>query len=250
MPIRLLVVDDHTLFRRGLTALLARDERVTVVAEAADAGEALRHVAQHQPDVVLLDNHLPGVHGIDALPQLLAAQPAPKVLMLTVSEDANDLARALSAGASGYLLKTAEGNELVDAIERVHRGESAVSPEMTGKLVAAYRQALASATESPAAGGNRAPPVASSPSGRSEPAHAPAPQAASAPSPGPLSRLSPRERDILREIARGASNKEIARKLDIAETTVKIHVQHILRKLNLTSRVQAAVMASSDLDQA
>ncbi len=235
MPIRLLVVDDHTLFRRGLTALLARDERVTVVAEAADAGEALRHVAQHQPDVVLLDNHLPGVHGIDALPQLLAAQPAPKVLMLTVSEDANDLARALSAGASGYLLKTAEGNELVDAIERVHRGESVVSPEMTGKLVAAYRQALATATE--------APPASSA-------APAPAAQAAPAPAAGPLSRLSPRERDILREIARGASNKEIARTLDIAETTVKIHVQHILRKLNLTSRVQAAVMASSDLDQA
>ncbi len=235
MPIRLLVVDDHTLFRRGLTALLARDERVTVVAEAADAGEALRHVAQYQPDVVLLDNHLPGVPGIDALPQLLAAQPAPKVLMLTVSEDANDLARALSAGASGYLLKTAEGNELVDAIERVHRGESVVSPEMTGKLVAAYRQALATATEA-------SPPSSAAP--------APAAQAAPAPAAGPLSRLSPRERDILREIARGASNKEIARTLDIAETTVKIHVQHILRKLNLTSRVQAAVMASSDLDQA
>ena len=226
MPIRLLVVDDHTLFRRGLTALLARDERVTVVAEAADAGEALRHVAQYQPDVVLLDNHLPGVHGIDALPQLLAAQPAPKVLMLTVSEDANDLARALSAGASGYLLKTAEGNELVDAIERVQRGESVVSPEMTGKLVAAYRQALATATEA-------SPPSSAAPG--------PAAQAAPAPAAGPLSRLSPRERDILREIARGASNKEIARTLDIAETTVKIHVQHILRKLNLSSRVEAAV---------
>lgn len=249
MPIRLLVVDDHTLFRRGLTALLARDERVTVVAEAADAGEALRHVAQHQPDVVLLDNHLPGVHGIDALPQLLAEQPAPKVLMLTVSEDANDLARALAGGASGYLLKTAEGSELVDAIERVHRGESVVSPEMTGKLVVAYRQALASATEAPSASDMAASPMAGSLAQPTEPAGAGSPQTPSAQAAGPLSRLSPRERDILREIARGASNKEIARKLDIAETTVKIHVQHILRKLNLTSRVQAAVMASSDLDQ-
>ncbi len=249
MPIRLLVVDDHTLFRRGLTALLARDERVTVVAEAADAGEALRHVAQHQPDVVLLDNHLPGVHGIDALPQLLAAQPAPKVLMLTVSEDANDLARALAGGASGYLLKTAEGNELVDAIERVHRGESVVSPEMTGKLVAAYRQALASATEASSTSGMPLAPEAISPTQQGEPAGKPAAQSSPAQAVGPLSRLSPRERDILREIARGASNKEIARTLDIAETTVKIHVQHILRKLNLTSRVQAAVMASSDLDQ-
>lgn len=250
MPIRLLVVDDHTLFRRGLTALLARDERVTVVAEAADAGEALRHVAQHQPDVVLLDNHLPGVHGIDALPQLLAVQPAPKVLMLTVSEDANDLARALSGGASGYLLKTAEGHELVEAIERVHRGESAVSPEMTGKLVAAYRQALASAPDSSSAGLAPEPTAASTLGHASDAPLAPALVTAACQPPNPLSRLSPRERDILREIARGASNKEIARALDIAETTVKIHVQHILRKLNLTSRVQAAVMASSDLDQA
>lgn len=242
MPIRLLVVDDHTLFRRGLMALLARDERVTVVAEAADAGEALRHAAQHQPDVVLLDNHLPGVHGIDALPQLLALQPAPKVLMLTVSEDADDLARALSHGASGYLLKTVEGQDLIDAIEAVHRGESAVSPEMTSKLVAAYRHALAGAPASPPA-----PPSsqASAPAAGAQPP-AQANELPEQAQPHPLARLSPRERDILREIARGASNKEIARALDIAETTVKIHVQHILRKLNLTSRVQAAVLASGD----
>nr|WP_315195337.1 response regulator [uncultured Aquabacterium sp.] len=240
MPIRLLVVDDHTLFRRGLMALLARDERVTVVAEAADAGEALRHAAQHQPDVVLLDHHLPGVHGIDALPQLLALQPAPKVLMLTVSEDADDLALALSRGASGYLLKTVEGQDLMDAIEAVHRGESAVSPEMTSKLVAAYRHAVGGAAVG-------APPVPVEPEPVAAPATAPAPATQAAPAtPHPLSRLSPRERDILREIARGASNKEIARTLDIAETTVKIHVQHILRKLNLSSRVQAAVMASGD----
>ncbi len=242
MPIRLLVVDDHTLFRRGLMALLARDERVTVVAEAADAGEALRHAAQHQPDVVLLDNHLPGVHGIDALPQLLALQPVPKVLMLTVSEDADDLALALSRGASGYLLKTVEGQDLIDAIEAVHRGESAVSPEMTSKLVAAYRHAVGGAPVG-------APPLPVEPelATSATPATPAAPTASAAPAtPHPLSRLSPRERDILREIARGASNKEIARTLDIAETTVKIHVQHILRKLNLSSRVQAAVLASGD----
>ena len=234
MPIRLLVVDDHTLFRRGLMALLARDERVTVVAEAADAGEALRHAAQHQPDVVLLDNHLPGVHGIDALPQLLALQPAPKVLMLTVSEDADDLALALSRGASGYMLKTVEGQDLIDAIGAVHRGESAVSPEMTSKLVAAYRHALGGA------------PVGASPLSLPAEPEAAAPAATQAGTAHPLSRLSPRERDILREIARGASNKEIARTLNIAETTVKIHVQHILRKLNLSSRVQAAVRAPGD----
>lgn len=236
MPIRLLVVDDHTLFRRGLIALLGQFSELQVVAEAGDAGEALRHIQAHQPDVVLLDNHLPGVHGIDALPQLLAHQPAPRVLMLTVSEDADDLATALSRGASGYLLKTVEGDDLVDAIRRVHRGESAVSPEMTGKLVAAYRQAVQQAP----GGSAEAPPPAATPTATDRATDA---------APHPLAKLSPRERDILREIARGASNKEIGRKLDIAETTVKIHVQHILRKLNLTSRVQAAVLASSDPDQ-
>ena len=246
-PIRLLVVDDHALFRRGLTALLARDSRVQVVAEAGDAGEALRHAASVQPDIVLLDNHLPGVHGIDALPQLLALQPAPKVVMLTVSEDADDLALALSRGASGYILKSAEADELLDGLVRVQRGESVVSPEMTSKLVAAYRQAVASEpAPAPSVAMPASPmPVAASvpPSPQTDPSAA-VDAAASA-----LSRLSPRERDILREIARGASNKEIARTLDIAETTVKIHVQHILRKLNLSSRVQAAVLASSDPGQ-
>ena len=92
LPVRVMVVDDHTLFRRGLIALLSRDRRLSVVADAADAGEALRHAKSIQPDVMLLDNHLPGVHGIDALPQLLEACPSMKVVMLTVSEDANDLA--------------------------------------------------------------------------------------------------------------------------------------------------------------
>ena len=119
----------------------------------------------------------------------------------------------------------------IDAIEAVHRGESAVSPEMTSKLVAAYRHAVAGAPASPPA-----PPSSQAPAQLIDP-----PEQAQ---PHPLARLSPRERDILREIARGASNKEIARTLDIAETTVKIHVQHILRKLGLTSRVQAAVYAS------
>jgi two-component system nitrate/nitrite response regulator NarL len=213
-PIRLLVVDDHTLFRRGLIALLAQSPAVRVVGEAADAGEAQRRAAELQPDVVLLDNHLPGVRGVDALPGLREAVPGARVLMLTVSEDEQDLADALRAGAHGYLLKTIDGDALVRTIERCMRGESVISPELTGKLVTAFRAA------------NEAP---------REPA-APA---------DPLATLSPREREILRHIARGASNKEIARALAIAETTVKIHVQHILRKLNLSSRVQAAVAAAA-----
>ena len=216
-PIRILVVDDHTLFRRGLTALLARDPQLEVVGDAADAGEALRRAAELAPDLILLDNHLPGVNGVDALPGLLEAVPGVRILMLTVSEDEHDLAAALRGGASGYLLKTIEGDALVAALVRAMRGESVVAPEMTGKLVAAYRGA---------AGG------------------AGAAMAAAAPAASPIEALSPREQEILRGIARGASNKEIGRSLGIAETTVKIHVQHVLRKLDVASRVQAAVIAS------
>jgi two-component system, NarL family, nitrate/nitrite response regulator NarL len=212
--IRILVVDDHTLFRRGLTALLSRDAQFQVVGDAADAGEAQRRAQALQPDLILLDNHLPGVNGVDALPALREAAPAARVLMLTVSEDEDDLAAALRGGACGYLLKTIEGDALATAIRRAMRGESVVAEEMTGKLVSAFQASSAPAPLAPA------------------------------PAEAPGSSLSPRELEILRLIARGASNKEIGRELGIAETTVKIHVQHLLRKLKLSSRVQAAVFAS------
>lgn len=218
-PVRLLVVDDHTLFRRGLIALLAQDARFSVVGEAGDAGEAQRRAAQLQPDVILLDIHLPGVRGIEALAALKEAAPNARVLMLTVSEDEEDLAAALRAGASGYLLKTVDHQVLAQAIERTMRGESVVSAEMTGKLVAAFQSAHADDSRKPA-----------------QPAD-------------PYDSLSPREQQILAHIAQGGSNKEIARALGIAETTVKIHVQHILRKLDLNSRVQAAVFATERLNR-
>ncbi len=221
-PIGILVVDDHSLFRRGLTALLSRDARFQVVGDAGDAGEALRRARELQPDVILLDNHLPGVNGVDALPALREAAPRARVLMLTVSEDENDLGAALRNGASGYLLKTIEGDELSDAMLRAVAGESVIAREMTGKLVAAYRGAAAGQTPARyAAAGMPDVPA------------------------DPLATLSPREREILRGVAAGASNKEIARQLLIAETTVKIHVQHILRKLGVASRVQAAVTATA-----
>ncbi len=219
MPIRLLVVDDHTLFRRGLIALLGQYPQVQVVGEAADAGEAKRAAAALQPDLVLLDNHLPGVRGIDVLQELKATAPATRVLMLTVSEDEDDLSTALRNGAQGYVLKTIDGAALLDAIDRCSRGDTVVSPELTGKLVTAL------------CGAGQGRGASNPPAG--EPPERPA--------------LSPREREIVRHIARGASNKEIARALEIAETTVKIHVQHILRKLGLSSRVQAAVYATEHL---
>lgn len=215
-PIRLLVVDDHTLFRRGLIALLATEPDLVVAGEAADAGEALRRARELGPDVILLDNHLPGVTGIAALAGLREAAPTAKVLMLTVSEDEADLTAALRAGAQGYVLKTIDGERLAQAIRGTMRGESVVSPEMTGKLVQALRVAAPGEARGAAPRGSRLPDDL-------------------------LASLSPRERQILEHIARGASNKTIARALDIAETTVKVHVQHILRKLGLSSRVQAAV---------
>ena len=217
--IRILVVDDHTLFRRGLTALLQRDQQFEVVGDAADASQAQRRAAELKPDLILLDNHLPGVNGVDALPALLEAVPGVRVLMLTVSEDERDLSAALRGGACGYLLKTVEGDALSEAIRRVMRGEKVVAEEMTGKLVAAYRDAAFAQLQ-------------------------PAPLPAPAPAASRLDVLSQRELDILRGIARGQGNKEIARTLGIAETTVKIHVHHILRKLGVSSRVHAAVIAS------
>ena len=202
--IRIVVIDDHTLFRRGITALLSRVPGFAVVGEAADGFDGIRAVAQHRPDVVLLDLHMPGISGIDAMKAILNEAPGTHIVMLTVSEEADDLMLALRAGALGYLLKNIESDFLVDSVRRAADGESVMSPEMTARLMREVRT-----------GGTAAAPPA----------------------------LSPREREILAHLARGASNKEIARDLDVAESTVKIHVQHILRKLDLTSRVQAAVWA-------
>ena len=219
--IRLMVVDDHSLSGRGLVALLSQDGRFEVVAQAADMGEALRYAGSQAPQLILLDNHLPGVRGVDGIAALKEAFTGVRILMLTVSEDEQDLAAAMQAGADGYLLKTVESEHLCDALLKVMAGESVISPEMMTKFVAAFRAKPASA---PAV-----PTLAVGP----------------APADGGLECLSAREREILACIARGDSNKLIARALDIAETTVKVHVQHILRKLQLSSRVQAAVYATA-----
>jgi two-component system nitrate/nitrite response regulator NarL len=203
--LRILLIDDHALFRRGVRTLLSQEPGLEVVGEAGDAQEGAKLAAAHAPDVVLLDLHMPGVSGPDAIAALKEAAPAARVVMLTVSEDAEDLVACLRAGAAGYLIKNIEGAELVDALHRAARGEAAVSAPLTDKLVRAVA----------------APPAEAA----------------------PKTVLSPREQDILKLIAAGSSNKEVARALGVAESTVKIHVQHILRKLGLSSRVQAAVYA-------
>jgi two-component system, NarL family, nitrate/nitrite response regulator NarL len=205
--LRVLLVDDHQLFRSGVRALLARQPDIEVVGEAADGLDGVQQARQLRPDIVLLDLHMPGVGGREAVRTLSEDLPDTRVLMLTVSEDADDLLDTLNAGAAGYLLKNIDTEYFVEAIRRAAAGDSVVSPEMTGKLVAGLKRAGA------------APP---------------APE---------KDLLSPREREVLAALARGASNKDLARQFDLAESTVKIHVQNILRKLKLNSRVQAAVYA-------
>jgi two-component system nitrate/nitrite response regulator NarL len=221
-PIQLLVVDDHPLFRRGLIALLSQDDRFEIVGEAGDVGEALRVLAKTQPDLLLLDNHLPGVKGVDAIASLKSDRPNLRILMLTVSEDEEDLSKALQSGADGYLLKTSESDQLCDALVKVHEGHSVISPLMLNKLVSTMRHPANPTAD--AVGVMSLSKVAAIQS---------------------LDKLSPREKDIFLLIAKSLSNKQIARDLDIAETTVKIHIQHIFKKLDLTSRVQIAVFAAT-----
>lgn len=204
--LRVLLIDDHQLFRSGVKALLARQADIEVVGEAADGLDGVHQARQLRPDVILLDLHMPGVSGREAVKTLSDELPGTRVLMLTVSEDAEDLLDTLHAGAAGYLLKNIDAEYFVDAIRRAAAGDAVVSPEMTGKLVAGLKR--------PAA-----PPVPEK------------------------EQLSAREREILTALARGASNKELAREFGIAESTAKIHVQNILRKLKLHSRVQAAIYA-------
>ena len=208
--IRVLLVDDHTLFRSGIRSLLQRHEEFEIVDEAADGLEGIKRARSHQPDVALLDLNMPGVSGLEAAKVIAEEMPAVRVLMLTVSEDAEDLMEALRAGASGYLLKNIDAPAFVEAIRRAAAGESVVSPAMTGKLIQGVRN-----------------PPKSSPALERE-------------------RFSPRERDILVCLAQGESNNEIARKLNLAESTVKIHVQNLFKKLGMTSRVQVALYAAEN----
>lgn len=203
--LRIVLVDDHTLFRKGLAELLERDGTLQVVAMTGDPQRVQQLLREHQPDVLLLDLNMPGIDGISLMQQLKAEGFAMPILILTVSEAEEDLARALRAGANGYLLKSMEPDEVVDAVQRAVKGETAVAPAMTAKLVN-----LLDAKHS---------------------------------ADSLLDSLTQREREILAHLAKGESNKAIARQLDISYDTVKLHVRHILAKLNLSSRVEAAVFA-------
>lgn len=211
MTIRILLIDDHTLFRSGINALLQRQPDFEVVDEASDGVEGIKRAKQHTPDVILLDLNMPGLSGLETLQLLAQDLPGTAVVMLTVSEEVDELTAAMRAGACGYLLKNIEADTLASAIRKAAAGQPVITEQMTAKLVEQMRK----------------------------PAHLPAQRESDA-----AETLTAREQEILRELARGASNKEIARALDLAESTVKIHVRNILRKLKLTSRVQVAVYAS------
>ena len=207
MSIKIILIDDHTLFRSGIKALLSRQSDFDVIGEAADGFTGIKLVEQMRPDIVLLDLDMPVMNGRETLAQILSSNPQQTVVMLTVSEDNDDLTECMRIGARGFLLKNIIADFLIDSIRKAVAGDNVFSPEMTTRLV----QSLISPA-SPRAD------------------HL-------------LSTLTPREMEILGYLAAGHSNKVIARHLELAESTIKVHVQNILRKLNLSSRVQAAVYA-------
>ncbi len=206
---RLILADDHTLFRKGLAELLERDGLIQVAAMTGDPHDVAALLRAHSPDALILDLNLPPTDGITLMQELREQGFTLPVLILTVSEADRDLARALRNGAKGYLLKSMEPDEVIDAVLRAVRGETVVAPTMTAKLVR-----LLDRRE----GG--------------EQSHSEL-----------LATLTQREREILAHLSRGESNKAIARALNISYDTVKLHVRHILAKLNLSSRVEAAVFA-------
>ena len=206
--IRVLVVDDHALFRHGLLQVLGTEPDLEVVGEARDGIEAIEQAAELLPDVVLMDVKMPTVNGIEAARRIRAAQPSVRVLMLTESEDEEDLYAAVRAGATGYLLKEVGIDEIGGAIRAVAAGQALVSPAMTTKLLSEFN-ALSRRLEEEHDG----------------------------------RRLTDRELEVLRLIARGMSNKDIGADLVIAENTVRNHVRNILEKLQVRSRVEAAMYA-------
>jgi len=207
-PIRVLVVDDQELFRRGLTMLLAVEPGLEVVGEAGDGAEGVTLAESAAPDVILLDVRMPKKSGIEACLAIKESVPSAKIIMLTVSDEEADLYEAVKSGASGYLLKDSSIEEVAQAIRVVADGQSLISPSMAIKLIDEFKQMSRPERET-----------------------------------GPALRLTERELDVLRLVAQGHSNKEIAVRLFISENTVKNHVRNMLEKLQLHSRMEAVMYA-------
>jgi DNA-binding NarL/FixJ family response regulator len=208
-PIRVMIADDHDLYRRGMQVVVELDGTAQVVGEASNGADAVEVCQRVTPEVVLMDVRMPGVGGIEACRLIREAVPSARILMLTMSDDESDLFEAIKAGASGYLLKDLPGEEVADAIRRVHDGQAIIPPGMAATLLTEFTRL----------------------------SQEPEPISGSAPL------LTDREVEVLRLVARGRANREIADELVISENTVKNHVRNILEKLHLHSRVEAAVYA-------
>ncbi len=207
--IRVLVADDHVLYRRGLEMVLGAEDDIEIVGEAGDGTEAVARAVDLLPDVVLMDVRMPRRSGIEACSDIKSAVPSAKIVMLTISDEESDLFEAVRAGANGYLLKDVPGEDIAEGIRAVVGGQSLISPSMAGALLAEFTELSKRSAE---------PRV-------------------------PVPRLTERELEVLRLVARGMANKDIATSLFISENTVKNHVRNILEKLQLHSRMEAVVYA-------
>ena len=215
-PVTVIVADDHELFRKGMRTVLAIEAGFEVMAEASNGEEAVARVAELAPDVVLMDVNMPGMSGIDAARRIRQDTPSTRVVMLTISDEEDDLYGAIRAGANGYLLKDSSLDDVARAVRAVARGESLISPSMASKLLTEFTTATT---------------AAAAPSDDSDSVD------------GDASRLSGRELEVLRLVAQGRTNREAAAALHLAENTVKNHVANILEKLHLRSRLEAVVYA-------
>ncbi len=208
--LRVLVVDDHALFRRGLEMVLDQEPDMELVGEASDGHEAVEKAQQLMPDVVLMDVRMPKRSGIEATAEIKDIMPHVKILMLTISDEEGDLYEAIKAGASGYLLKEIPIEEVADAIRSVWAGQSRISPSMASKLLTEFAAMSKAGAERPTM---------------------------------PAPKLTDREMEVLRLVAQGLNNRDIAKELFISENTVKNHIRNILEKLHLHSRMEAVVYA-------
>jgi DNA-binding NarL/FixJ family response regulator len=208
--VRVLIVDDHALFRRGLMLVLESEDGIEVVGEAEDGDAGVAKAEELAPDVVLMDVRMPRVNGITATRRLAESMPTTKIIMLTVSDEETDLYEAIKAGAVGYLLKEISIEEVADAVRAVMQGQTLISPSMASKLIAEFASLSKQAVDRQAA---------------------------------PVPRLTDRELEVLKLVAQGLTNREAADRLFIAENTVKNHVRNILEKLHLHSRMEAVLFA-------
>ena len=209
-PIRVLIADDHERFRRGLKMVLEAEDGIEVVAQAGTGAEAVAKVEELAPDVVLMDVRMPVQNGIEATRTIREAFPSTRIIMLTVSDDEDDLFDAVKAGANGYLLKEVSIEEVADAVRAVVQGQSLITPSMAAKLIAEFGTLARRADEV---------------------------------EPQPNPSLSPRELEVLKRVAKGMTNEDISAELGMTPPAVRNHVANILVKLQLRSRIEAALTA-------